>query len=109
MNDFSKVFYSQDENPVTFLRSIAKVLRTSTPARHRQASAEVWVPAILSDSNAAPYLVVTCRECFHTFTLTMEANATNEVITVPCFFCSREVSYSNDFSRRLHTLEQEAA
>ena len=39
----------------------------------------------------------------------MEADATDAVITVPCFFCSREVSYPNDFSRGLPTFEQEAA
>ena len=92
-------FYSKGQSPAQFLETVASLLLTVAPSRHRRELAAVWIPLNSTGLDGKQYVVITCPDCFRTFPLTVVAAPSHEVLTTSCFFCSCEVGYRNDFSR----------
>jgi CheY-like chemotaxis protein len=82
-------FFSKGGQSKNLLWTIQRLLLTA-PARsidHYRECAPAWIPRSGNDSNAMPYVVLTCAECLRAFSMNLMEGTTGEVLEIPCRSC----------------------
>ena len=94
-------FFAKGGQSKNLFRTIQRLLRTA-PARssdHHRECAPVWIPRNGTDSNAMPYVVLTCAECLRAFSINLTEGTTGEVLEIPCRSCQSMNRYIIQESR----------
>jgi CheY-like chemotaxis protein len=82
-------FFAKGGQSKNLLWTIRRLLLT-TPARssdHYREFAPAWIPRNGNDSEAMPYVVLTCAECLRAFSMNLTEGTTGEVLEIACRSC----------------------
>jgi len=82
-------FFAKGGQSKNLLWTIRRLLLT-TPARssdHYRECAPAWIPRNGNDSEAMPYVVLTCAECLRAFSMNLTEGTTGEVLEIRCRSC----------------------
>lgn len=82
-------FFAKGGQSKDLLSAIRRLLLT-TPARsrdHYRECAPAWIPRNGNDSEAMPYVVLTCAECLRAFSMNLTEGTTGEVLEIACRSC----------------------
>ena len=82
-------FFAKGGQSKNLLRTIERLLLPA-PARisdRYRECAPAWIPRNGNDSNAMPYVVLTCGECLRAFSMNLQEGTTGKVLEIPCRFC----------------------
>jgi CheY-like chemotaxis protein len=82
-------FFAKGGQSRNLLRTIQSLLLTA-PARisdHYRRCAPAWIPRNGNDSEAMPYVILTCTECLRAFPMNLTEGTTGEVLEIECRSC----------------------
>jgi CheY-like chemotaxis protein len=82
-------FFAKSRQSQNLLRTIQKLLlsaRTRT-SDHCRECAPAWISLSGNDSEAMPYVVLTCAECLRACPMNLTEGTTGEILEIPCRYC----------------------
>jgi CheY-like chemotaxis protein len=82
-------FFAKGGQSKNLLRTIQELLLTARTRRsdHYRERAPVWIPRNGNDSDAMPYVVLTCAECLRACPMNLTEGTTGEILEIPCRYC----------------------
>jgi len=82
-------FFAKSSQSQNLLGTIQKLLlsaRTRSSDHYREC-APAWIPRNGNDSEAMPYVVLTCAECLRAFPMNLIGETTGKVLEIQCRYC----------------------
>ena len=82
-------FFAKGGQSKNLLRTIQGLLLTARrrESNHYRERAPVWIPRTGNDSDAMPYVVLTCAECLRVCPMNLTEGTNEEILEVPCRYC----------------------
>jgi CheY-like chemotaxis protein len=82
-------FFAKGGQAQNLLRTIQGLLLTAQTrsSNHHREGAPVWIPRNGDDSDAIPYVVLTCAECLRACPMNLTEGTAVEILEIPCRHC----------------------